>query len=144
MPDDVDTLTPADPRDLADVIAFALRYSGGRRVRDADEVVATIAARRIVEHLRRARYCVMKRSLAERAARRELTAPLSAAESEDVVKALAFGLRFDSGRRVWQADEYIAVITAKCLIEHLTLDGFVVLKLPTRGGHWALGRGFEG
>jgi hypothetical protein len=105
-----------------------LRNSGGKRVRDADEVVATIAARRIVEHLEGARYRVMKRPLAERAARSELTA-LSPSESEDVVKAIAFGLRFESGRHVWQADEYMAIITAKCLIEHLTLDGFVVLKL---------------
>ena len=61
----------------------------------------------------------MKRPLAERAARRELAAPLSPAEPEDVVKAIAFGLRFESGRRVWQADEYMAIITAKRLIEHL-------------------------
>jgi len=57
---------------------------------------------------------------------------------------IAFGLRFESGRRVWQADEYMAVITAKRLIEHLTLDGFVVLKMPPLDGHSALGRGFEG
>src|SRR5271165_5708893 len=111
MFDPADNPTPADPRDLADAIAFALRYSGGKRARDADDVMATIAARRIVEHLRGARYRVMKRPLAERAARRELAAPLSAAEPEDVVKAIAFGLRFESGRRVWQADEYMAVIT---------------------------------
>jgi len=113
MPDAPDRLTPAEPRDLADAIAFALRYSGGKRVRDADEVGATIAARRIVEYLREARYRVMKRPLAERAARRELAAPLSAAEPEDVVKAIAFGLRFESGRRVWQADEYMAVINGQ-------------------------------
>jgi len=139
MTDPAERLTPADPRDLADAIAFALRYSGGRRVRDADEVVATIAARRIVEHLRGARYLVTKRPLTERAVRRELAAPLSPAEPEDVVKAIAFGLRFESGRRVWQADEYMAVIATKRLIEHLTLDGFVVLKLPPLGGHSALG-----
>src|SRR5271166_1024929 len=143
MPDAPDRLTPAEPRDLADAIAFALRYSGGKRVRDADEVMAAIAARRIVEHLGEARYLVMKRPLAERAARRELAAPLSAAEPEDVVKAIAFGLRFESGRRVWQADEYMAIITAKRLIEHLTLDGFVVLKLAPIDGHSALGLGFE-
>ena len=38
----------------------------------------------------------------------------------------------------------MSVITAKRLIEHVTLDGFVVLKLPTLGGHSALGPGFEG
>jgi hypothetical protein len=69
---------------------------------------------------------------------------LSPAAPEDVVKAIAFGLRFESGRRVWQADEYTTVTTAKRLIEHLTLDSFVVLKLPPLGGHSALGRGFEG
>jgi hypothetical protein len=35
MPDD-DKLTPADPQDLADSIAFALRFSGRKRVHDAD------------------------------------------------------------------------------------------------------------
>jgi hypothetical protein len=129
---------------LADAIAFALRYSGGKRVRDADEALAMIAARRIVEHLRGARYRVMKRHLAERPARHEVAEPLSPAEPEDVVKAIAFGLRFEGGRRVWQADEYMAVVTAKRLIEHLTLDGFVVLKLPPLGGHSALGQGFDG
>jgi hypothetical protein len=107
-------------------------------------VLAAIAARRIVEHLQGARYRVMKRPLAERAAQRELAVPLSPAEPEDVVKAIAFGLRFESGRRVWQADENMAVITAKRLIEHLTLDGFVVLKQPPLDGHSALGQGFEG
>ena len=42
---------------------------------------------------------------------------------EDAVKAIAFGLPFEGGRRVWEADEYMAIITAKRLIEHLTLDG---------------------
>ena len=106
--------------------------------------MATIAARRIVEHLRGARFRVMKRRLVERAARPESAAPLSPAEPEDVINAIAFGLRFESGRRVWQADEYMAVITAKRLIEHLTLDGFVVLTLPPLSGHSAVGRGFEG
>ncbi len=106
--------------------------------------MATIAARRIVGHLQAARFRVMKRPLAERTARRELAAPLSPAEPRDMVKTIAFGLRFESGRRIWQADEYMAVITAKRLIEHLTLDGFVVLRLSPLGGHSALGQGFEG
>ncbi len=107
--------------------------------------MATIAARRIVEYLRSARFLVMRQPLAVRAAaQRELATALSPAEPEDVVKAIAFGLRFESGRRVWQANEYMAVITAKRLIGHLTLDGFVVLKLPPVGGHSALGQGFEG
>ena len=132
---------PARPRRRHRLCAALIAEKG---VRDADEVVAMIAARRVVEHLQGARFRVMKRPLAQRAARRELAAPLSAAEPEDVVRAIAFGLRFESGRRVWQADEYMAVITAKRLIEHLTLDGFVVLKQSPLGGHSALGYGCEG
>jgi hypothetical protein len=37
MPD-ADRLTPADPKDLADALAFALRYSGRKRVNDAAEI----------------------------------------------------------------------------------------------------------
>jgi hypothetical protein len=61
MPDAEDKLTPADPRDLAEAIAFALRYRGGERVHQADEYMAAIAAERIVEHLERARFVIMKR-----------------------------------------------------------------------------------
>jgi hypothetical protein len=62
MPDAADdNLTPADPRDLAEAIDFALRYRGGKRVHQADEYMAQIAAERIVEHLARARFVVMKR-----------------------------------------------------------------------------------
>jgi hypothetical protein len=37
MPDPDEKLTPADPCDLAEAIAFALRYSGRKRVHQADE-----------------------------------------------------------------------------------------------------------
>ena len=40
MPDADEKLTPADPSDLADAIAFALRYSGRKRVHQADEYMA--------------------------------------------------------------------------------------------------------
>jgi hypothetical protein len=46
-----DKLTPAEPRDLADAIAFALRFEGRKRVHQADEYVAAIAAERVVRHL---------------------------------------------------------------------------------------------
>jgi hypothetical protein len=61
MPDDADTLTPADPRDLADAIAFALRFEGRKRVHQADEYMASIAAERVVRHLERAGFVVMKK-----------------------------------------------------------------------------------
>jgi hypothetical protein len=60
MPDD-DKLAPADPNDLAEAIAIALRYRGKKRVHQADEYMAQIAAERIVEHLERARFVVMKK-----------------------------------------------------------------------------------
>jgi hypothetical protein len=60
MPE-ADKLTPADPRDLADAVAFALRFEGRRRVHSADEYTAAIAAERVVRHLERAGFVVMKK-----------------------------------------------------------------------------------
>ena len=60
MPD-VDKLTPADPSDLASALAFALRFHGRKRVHNADELMAEIVARRLIEHLERAGFVVMKR-----------------------------------------------------------------------------------
>ena len=51
MPD-ADRLTPATPEDLADALAFALRYSGRKRTHDAGEMMAEIEAKRLVEHSR--------------------------------------------------------------------------------------------
>ena len=58
---DTDKLTLADPADLASALAFALRYQGRRRVHNADEIMAEIVAKRLVEHLERAGFVVMKR-----------------------------------------------------------------------------------
>jgi hypothetical protein len=60
MPD-ADKLTPADPADLASAIAYALRFQGRKRVHSADEIMAEIVAKRLVEHLERAGFVVMKR-----------------------------------------------------------------------------------
>ena len=54
-------LTPADPADLAGALAFALRYQGRKRVHNADEIMAEIVAARLVDHLERAGFVVMKR-----------------------------------------------------------------------------------
>ena len=48
MSDPADTLTPADPSDLAAALAFALRYQGRKRVHNADEIMAEIVAKRLV------------------------------------------------------------------------------------------------
>ena len=54
-------LVPADPNDVAAALAFALRYAGRKRVRTADAILAEIIAKRLVEHLERAGFVVMKR-----------------------------------------------------------------------------------
>ena len=54
-------LTPADPADLASALAFALRYSGRKRIHDADAFMAEIVAQRLVKHIERAGFVVMKR-----------------------------------------------------------------------------------
>lgn len=59
MPDD--KLTPADPRDLAEAVAFALRFESRRRVHSADEYMAAITAESVVRHFERAGFVVMKR-----------------------------------------------------------------------------------
>jgi hypothetical protein len=60
MPHADDKLTLADTRDLADAVAFALRFFEGRkRKHDADAFVATIAAERVVRHLERAGFVLM-------------------------------------------------------------------------------------
>ena len=58
---DANKLTPADPSDLADALAFALRFQGRKRVHNSDEIMAEIVAKRLVEHLERAGFVVMKR-----------------------------------------------------------------------------------
>ena len=61
MPHDEDKLTP-DPRDLCEAVAFALRFFKGRkRNRDADSFRATLAAERVLRHLERAGFVVMKK-----------------------------------------------------------------------------------
>jgi hypothetical protein len=46
---------------LADTLAFALRFEGRNRVHNADEIVPGIVAKRLVEHLERSGFIVMKR-----------------------------------------------------------------------------------
>jgi hypothetical protein len=69
---------------------------------------------------------------------------LTPADPQDLASALAFALRFQGRKRVHNADEFIADIVAKRLVEHLERSGFVVMKKPPIGGASALGRGFEG
>jgi hypothetical protein len=60
MPDD--KLTPASPEDVADSISFALLWSRGRkRVHDSEAMTAALAADRIVSHLERSGYVILKK-----------------------------------------------------------------------------------
>ncbi len=61
MPDAPERLTPATPEDVADALAFALRFQGRKRVHNADELISKIVAKRLVEHLERSGFVVMKR-----------------------------------------------------------------------------------
>jgi hypothetical protein len=49
-----------------------------------------------------------------------------------------------SKRAVHNADEIMAEIVAKRLVDHLERCGFVVMQKPPIGGGAALWRGFEG
>lgn len=56
-----DRLTPATPDELADSLAFALCYSGRKRVHDADQFMARMVAKRLVQYLEGAGFVVMKK-----------------------------------------------------------------------------------
>lgn len=50
----------ASDEEVLETLAFGLRYQGRRRVRDADDAMARIAARRLLELLRQSGYAVVK------------------------------------------------------------------------------------
>ena len=54
-------LRPATADEIAESLSFALRYQGRRRVHDADATMAHITAERLVEHLERSGFVLMRR-----------------------------------------------------------------------------------
>jgi hypothetical protein len=54
-------LTVTEPDDLADTLSFALRHEGRKSQHDSDKLNADIVAKRLVRHLDRAGYVVMKK-----------------------------------------------------------------------------------
>jgi hypothetical protein len=56
-----DDRKPASAADLADALAFALRYSGRKRTHDSAEIMAAIVAKRLVEHLERSGFVIMRK-----------------------------------------------------------------------------------
>ena len=54
-------LTPATPEDLAESLAFPLRFEGRKSQHDSDRLNADIVAKRLVRYLDKAGYVVMKK-----------------------------------------------------------------------------------
>jgi hypothetical protein len=50
----------ADPADLAEALAYALRFDGKARKRSADDMMANIVAERLVRHLEKSGFVVLK------------------------------------------------------------------------------------
>jgi hypothetical protein len=47
------TIDVVTPDDLAQALAFALRFDGRKRVHNADEIIAEIVVKRLVDYLER-------------------------------------------------------------------------------------------
>ena len=54
-------LRPATADEIAETLSFALRYDGRKRVHHADDAMARITAERLVRHLERSGFVLMKR-----------------------------------------------------------------------------------
>jgi hypothetical protein len=54
-------LRPASADELSEALSFALRYEGRKRVHHADTLMARITADRLVRHLERSGFVLMKR-----------------------------------------------------------------------------------
>jgi hypothetical protein len=61
MTDDPPKLSPAAPDEVAESVAFALLFSGKKRVHDSDKMTASIAAQRVVRHLEQCGFVLMRR-----------------------------------------------------------------------------------
>ncbi len=57
-------------------------------------------------------------------------APLRPATSDEIAQSLAFALRYNGRKRVHDADDIMARITAERLVRHLQQSGFVLMKAP--------------
>jgi hypothetical protein len=66
---------------------------------------------------------------------------LTPATAADVADALTFAGSFQGRKRVHNADEFMSVIVAERLVEHLERSGLVIMKKPPLCGGGALGRG---
>ena len=60
---------------------------------------------------------------------------LRPATRDELTQSLSFALRFDGRKRVHDADEVMARITAERLVEHLEQSGYVIMCKPPLGQH---------
>jgi len=60
----------------------------------------------------------------------EETPSLRPATAEEITQTLVFALRYQGRRRVHDADDAMARITAERLLRHLEASGFVLMKRP--------------
>ena len=61
MADDPPQLRPATPDEIADALAFALRFNGRRRFDKGNELMAKITAEHLVRYLEQAGFVVMRK-----------------------------------------------------------------------------------
>jgi hypothetical protein len=54
-------LRPATPEEIAQTLSFALHYDGRKGVYHADDIMTRIAVERLVRHLERSGFVVMKK-----------------------------------------------------------------------------------
>ena len=59
--DDKLHLQPATTAELRESLSFALRFEGRKRVHHADDVMANITAERLVRHLERSGFVLMRK-----------------------------------------------------------------------------------
>jgi len=59
--EDKRTLHPATAAEIEETLSYALRYAGRKRVHTADDVMARVTAERLVRHLERSGYVLMRR-----------------------------------------------------------------------------------
>jgi hypothetical protein len=67
------------------------------------------------------------------------TPNLRQATRDELTQSLTFALRFNGRKRVHDADEIMARITAERLVEHLERSGYVVMHKPPLGQYGAPG-----
>jgi hypothetical protein len=59
---------------------------------------------------------------------------LTPADASDIADSIGFALLFSGKKRIHDSDRLMAAITAKHIVRHLGLCGYVLMKRPPIGG----------